>query len=62
MNVIPLQLKIKNFFGEIHDIKNNIILISIQSNDKELFKKFRETWNKIIELIGNNYYRNNYYL
>ena len=28
--------------------------MSIQSNDKELFKKFREIWNSIIELIGIN--------
>ena len=26
----------------------------IESDDKELFKKFREIWNKIIELIGIN--------
>ena len=26
----------------------------IQSDDKELFKKFREIWNKIIKLIGVN--------
>ena len=54
MNIVPLQLKIKNFFGEIHDIKNNIILMPIQRNDKELFKKFREIWNRIIELIDIN--------
>ena len=54
MNVVPLQLKINIFFGEIHDIKNNIILMSIQSNDKELFKKFSEIWNRIIELMGIN--------
>ena len=54
MNVVPLQLKINIFFGEIHDIKNNIILMSIQSNNKELFKKFREIRNRIIELIGIN--------
>ena len=52
VNVVLLKLKIKNFCGEIHDIKSNIILMSIQSNDKELFKKFREIWNRIIELIG----------
>ena len=39
MSVVSLQLKIKIFFGEIHDIKNNIILKSIQSTDKELFRK-----------------------
>ena len=54
MNFVPLQLKIKIFFGEIHDIKNNNILMSILSNDKELFKKFGEMWNRIIELIGIN--------
>ena len=26
----------------------------IESDDKELFKKFREIWNKVIELIGIN--------
>ena len=54
MNVVPLQLKIKNFLCEKHEVKNNITLMSIQSNDKELFKKCREIWNKIIELIGIN--------
>ena len=54
MNVVPLQLKIKTFFGEMHDTKNNIILMSIQSNDKELFNKFREIRNRIIELIVTN--------
>ena len=28
--------------------------MSIQSDDKELFKKLRKIWNKIIELIGIN--------
>ena len=28
--------------------------MSIQSDDKELFRKIREIWNKIIELIGIN--------
>ena len=54
MNVVPLQLKIKNFLGKIHELKNSITSMSIQSNDKELFKKCREIWNKIIELIGIN--------
>ena len=45
MNVVPLQLKIKNFLCEKHEVKNNITLMSIQSNDKELFKKCREIWN-----------------
>ena len=29
--------------------------MSIQSDDKELFRKIREMWNKIIELIGINH-------
>ena len=28
--------------------------MSIESNDKELFRKIREIWNKIIKLIGIN--------
>ena len=35
-------------------LKNNITLMSIKSSDKKLFKKIREIWNKIIELIGIN--------
>ena len=50
----PLQIKIKNFYGKIHKLKNNITLVSIQNDDKELFRQLREIWNKIIELIGIN--------
>ena len=53
-NIVPLQLKIKNSYGEIHALKNNITVNFIQSNDKEHFVKIRETWNKIIEVIGTN--------
>ena len=52
--IAPLQIKIKFFFGIMHKLKNNITLMSIQSDDKELFKKLRKIWNKIIELIGIN--------
>ena len=52
MNVVPLQLKIKNFLCKIHELKNNITPTSIQSNDEELFRKLRQIWNKIIKLIG----------
>ena len=51
MTVVPLQLKINNFFGKSHKLKNNIRLVSIQTDDKELFRKIREIRNKIIELI-----------
>ena len=51
--IVPLQLKIKNFsFGDLHMFTNNITLVPIHSNDKELFRKCREIWNKITELIG----------
>ena len=52
MTVVPLQLKINNFFGKLHVLKNNIRVMSIQKDDKQLFRKIREIWNKIIGLIG----------
>ena len=54
MKIAPLQLKNKEFYGELHKLKNNITLRSIESVDKRLFKKTRKIWNKIIELIGIN--------
>ena len=49
---MPLQLKINHFhFGELHMFTSNITVIAIYSDDKELFKKCREIWNKITELI-----------
>ena len=42
MAVVPLELKIKNFDGELHALKNNITLMFIESDDKELLKKIRE--------------------
>ena len=53
--IVSLQLKIETFyFGELRMFTNNITLIPIHSDDKELFRKCRERWNKIIELIGIN--------
>ena len=37
MTIVPLKLKIKNFFGKIHKLKNNIALMSIESDDKRTF-------------------------
>ena len=54
MTIVPLQLKIKNFFGELHTYTNNNRAMPIHSDDKELFRKCREIWNKITELIGIN--------
>ena len=54
MKLVPLQLKIKNSYGEIRAYANNNEAMYIYSDDKELFRKCREIWNKIIELIGIN--------
>ena len=40
--------------GELHTFTNNTRAIPIYSDDKELFRKCREIWNKITELIGTN--------
>ena len=52
MNVVPLQLKLKNFYGEILSYAGNNRMMPIHGDDKELFRKCREMWNKITELIG----------
>ena len=44
----------KNFFGELHTYTNNNRVTPIHSDDKEFFRKCREIWNKITELIGIN--------
>ena len=40
--------------GELHIFTNSNRVIPIHSDDKELFRKCREIWNKITELIGIN--------
>ena len=56
--IVPLQLKIKNFyFGELHMFTNNITLMLVHSDDKEFFKNRREIQNNIIELVGINNHR-----
>ena len=52
--LVPLQLKIKNFYNELHTFANNNRVIFIYNDDKEFIRKCREIWNKIIELIGIN--------
>ena len=43
MKIVPLQLKINNFyFGELHMSMSNNTVVSIPSDDKELFRKYRE--------------------
>ena len=51
--VVPLQIKINNFsFGKLYMFPDNTTLKIIYSDDEEFFKKCREIWNKIIEIIG----------
>ena len=50
----PIQLKINNFYYEIHDYNSVSEIIYIENDDKEFFKKCREIWNRITKLIGIN--------
>ena len=54
MIIVSLQLKIKNFYNELNTFANNNRVMFIYNDDKEFFRKCREIWNKIIELIGIN--------
>ena len=54
MMIVPLQLKIKNFYNELNTFANNNRVMFIYNDDKEFFRKCIEIWNKIIELIGIN--------
>ena len=54
IKVVPLQLDLNYFFGDMYTFTNNDRIMFIKSNEKKLFKKFREIWNKITELIGIN--------
>ena len=54
MTAVPLKLEMKNFQNELHRFANNNRVIFIYNDDKEFFRKCREIWNKIIELIGIN--------
>ena len=54
MIIAPLQLKINNFYNELNTFANNNRVMFIYNDDKEFFRKCREIWNKITELIGIN--------
>ena len=54
MTIAPLKLKIKNLYNELYRFADNNRVIFIYNDDKEFFRKFREIWNKITELIGTN--------
>ena len=54
MTIVPLQLQIKTFFGDLHTFANNNRVMPIHSGNEKLFRKCREIWNKITESIGIN--------
>ena len=54
MKFVPLQLKAKIFYNELNTFANNNRVTFIHNDNKEFFRKCREVWNKIIELIGIN--------
>ena len=54
MKFVPLQLKAKIFYNELNTFANNNRGTFIHNDNKEFFRKCREIWNKIIELIGIN--------
>ena len=37
MGIVPLQLKIKDFYGQLKTFTNNDSVMFIHNNDKELF-------------------------
>ena len=50
--IVPLQLKINNFFhGELHMFTSCITLPPTYSDDNEFFRKYEEICDKINELI-----------
>ena len=52
--IVPLQLKINNSYNEINALKQNNKVMFIYNDDKKLFRKGIETWDKIIKLIVTN--------
>ena len=54
MTVAPLQLKINDFYNELNTFANNNRVMFIYNDYQEFFRKCREIWNKITELIGIN--------
>ena len=52
--IVPLQLKINNFYNEINTLENDNRVIFIYIDDKEFFRRCIEIRDKIIELIGIN--------
>ena len=54
MIIALLQIKLNNFYNELHTFANNNRVIFIYNDDKEFFRKCRKIWKNIIELIGIN--------
>ena len=53
--IVPLQIKKNDYsFGELKLFADDTPEVDIGRNDKKVFIKCREIWNKIIELIGIN--------
>ena len=57
MTIAPLQLKNNNFYNELNTFANNNRVMFIYNDDKEFFRKSREIWNRITDLIGINHTR-----
>ena len=51
MDILPLQLKMKNFYYEIHDHNKGGKIIYIENSDDGFFQIVREIWNRITKLI-----------
>ena len=54
MAIVPLQLKINNFYFDLLTFTNNDRVMFIYNDDKKLFWRCREIWNKITGLIDIN--------
>ena len=52
MNILTLQLTIKNFYYEIHGHNKGGKIIYIENSGDGFFQTIREIWNRIAELIG----------
>ena len=54
MKLVPLQSKTKNFYNELNTFANYNRVAFLHNGNKECFRKCREIWNNIIELIDIN--------
>ena len=54
MDIVPLQLKIKNVYYETRNYGSGDNIIYIENSCEGFFEKMRKIWNKITKLIGIN--------